>query len=228
MMKQSFTWILAGCPVIWGMLFFSCTENDNLLVPSGERAGQSGQTQLTTEEVKALNVSMQGAYISEDQALQKASAFFGKAATKAGSLEKSRHTYWVRYTSALPQLFSFSSKPDSIPLYLVGYEDGRSILVSGDERLPDVLAYSDNGTISLEKNGSGLDVIIDNLPVFVSHKIDEFELRYDSLLQVTQNKSGLSAASAPLQRIESNLSEWKTIYEYAPMVPVQWGTRWGL
>lgn len=222
MKKKTFTQLLSNSFIILGTLLFSCTESDNLLDPADSGPNQSNQTQLTLEEIKTLNVSMQGAFVSEDHASQKANAFFGKVSTKTNSSEKSRRTYWVKYTSTLPQMFSSNSKPDSIPLYLIDYKDGRSILISGDERIPEVLAYSNNGPISLEKNGSGLDIIIDNLPTFVSYKIDNFESCYDSLLQVSLQKTGLSASSVPLQRIESHLSQWETIYDYPPMVPVKW------
>lgn len=222
MKKKTFTQLLSNSFIILGTLLFSCTESDNLLDPADSGPNQSNQTQLTLEEIKTLNVSMQGAFVSEDHASQKANAFFGKVSTKTNSSEKSRRTYWVKYTSALPQMFSSDSKPDSIPIYLINYKDGSSILISGDERIPEVLAYSNNNSISLEKNGSGLDVIIDNLPAFVSYKIDNFESRYDSLLQISLQKTGLSASSVPLQRIENNLSQWETIYDYAPMVPVKW------
>lgn len=215
--------ILLSLVAMSGLFLTACSdESDSLVVPSDSSVAQ---VSLTGEEATALKVRLEGAAVSADEAKQRAGNLLGGGqATRSADFENAEcEVYWVKYQSRLPQLFSADSKPDSIPLYLISYTNGGSVLISGDERVPDVLAYSEEGEISLEKNGSGLDVFIDNLPTFVSYKIDEFEAHYDSLLQVVEEKTGISTMAVPLRRLETEISDVQTLYDYAPMVKVKWG-----
>ena len=214
--------ILLGLVAMGGLILTACSDESNSLVALSDSS--VAQVSLTGEEATALKVRLEGAAVSADEAKQRAGNLLsGGQATRSADFENAEcEVYWVKYQSRLPQLFSADSKPDSIPLYVVNYNGGGGAIISGDERLPEVLAYSEDGEMTLEKNGSGLDVFIDNLPAFVSYKIDEFEAHYDSLLQVAEEKTGISTMAVPLQRIEHELTDWQVMYKKEPMVNVFW------
>lgn len=201
------------------MSLFACTDEDNLSLSVENLTGVE-KVSLTAEEAAVLSVSLHGSSVSEADAQQKASDFLGIPVSRTDG-EGSR-VYWVKYHSSLPRMFSAGAKPDSIPLYLVNRRNGGSVLISGDERLPEILAYSEEDELSMEKNGSGLDVFIENLPDFISSEIDRFEFHYDSLLAIVQQKTSLAVDPVPLQRREVENSPWTTTYSYPQLINVTW------
>lgn len=213
------------CLILMGGIFLSSCTNDNDYFNNIESEQSLKRVVLTSDEASVLSTYLQGASISQNDALKKATAFLAQRSTRSNSSEKINQTYWVKYESSLPHMFSSTSKPDSIPLYLINNSNGGSVLISGDERLPEVLAYTTSGELSLERNGSGSDVFLDMLPQFVSSTIDNFELKYDSILTVVKSKVGMDkqVGPVPLQRVETEYSEWEATYTYAPLTNTERG-----
>lgn len=213
------------------VVLFSCTEVDH----SMDILGSTDIVVLSEDESVALRVSQKGTLVSGDEALQKANAFLqGKMpVAKSGQAQNlTCKTLWVKYVSMIKSTKSMNTAVDSIPLYLINQENGKSVLVSGDERIPKILAYSDQ-TLCLDKTGTAVDVFIERLPAFISETIDEFNLKYDSLLCNVNEKIGVNAAEnssslkserlIPLNRIETETTPWQEVYNYAPLINVTWG-----
>ncbi len=95
----------------------------------------------------------------------------------------------VNYLTTL----SKTAKPvDSIPIYYINYEKKGFVIVSGDRRLPQILAYSPEGTYE-DDGQSGYTVFMNRLPAYIQYTIDsiqsEYEIKKDSLLEVLANKN---------------------------------------
>lgn len=193
-MKKNYVF---GC--VLAVCLFACSEDVTLEVNTEDKTGYES---LTDEETAVLSMKLQGTFVSESDALQKATKFWGLTSSRTDLQEKVCRVFWVKYQSSLSQMSRTIENEDSIPVYLVNRVNGGSVLVAGDERLPEILAYSEEGELSLEKNGSGLDVFIDNLPAFISSEINRFEIRNDSLLQNVENISRGVVEPVPWQRLE--------------------------
>lgn len=204
--------------------FTSCTNDSSLDTVVNEKSVVS----LSLEETKVIDIEENGTLISEDIALQKAISLFSDVVSKSAqpSLLDCR-TYWIKRFSNRNMTRSAGNDNDSIPMFLVRYNSGHSVLVSGDRRIPEILAFSEN-QLTLEKTGTALDIFIERLPVFINKTIDDFESKYDSLLCSVQKKSGYTALQSssvglPLSRLEEVVSPWNTVYSYAPLLNVEWG-----
>ncbi len=206
-----------GC--VLAVCLFACSEDVTLEVNTEDKTGYES---LTDEETAVLSMKLQGTFVSESDALQKATKFWGLTSSRTDLQEKVCRVFWVKYQSSLSQMSRTIENEDSIPVYLVNRVNGGSVLVAGDERLPEILAYSEEGELSLEKNGSGLDVFIDNLPAFISSEINRFEIRNDSLLQNVENISRGVVEPVPWQRLEVETTPWITTYSYPQLVSVTW------
>lgn len=72
-------------------------------------------------------------------------------------------------------------------IYVVNYDDNRGFaILSADNRLPRVLAYSENGNLTDTLDNPGVQIFLDALPGYAAHRIEEVEqqlstLSYDSL-----------------------------------------------
>lgn len=211
--------------VAGGLFFTACTNEADIFGDKGSPKTDVTAV-LTAEEARALSYAMNGSFVSKDDAMSKASNALERNVTKAvtnGECE----VYWVKYHPQKKQTAlrsSVAADTDSIPLYIINYKDGGGAIVSGDNRLPEILAFSETGRVSLELTGTGADVFIEHLPLFVEQKINEFEAKQDSLLNLAENKTGINllAASVPISRIEDETTPWVTKYDYNHMVKVKW------
>lgn len=204
--------------------FTSCTNDSSLDTAVNERNVVS----LSLEETKVIDIEENGTSISEDIALQKAISLFNGVMSKSVQpTQLDCRTYWIKRFSNQSMTRSASNESDSIPLFLIRQNSGHSVLVSGDKRIPEILAFSDN-QLSMEKTGTALDIFIERLPVFINKTIDDFESKYDSLLCSVQRKNGYktlraSSTGLPLSRLEEIVSPWTTVYSYASLLNVEWG-----
>lgn len=206
------------------IFFTSCMNDGSLDTAVSERNVAS----LSVEEAKVVDIESNGTLISEDIALQRAALLFEGLMSKSSQLDQlDCCTYWIKRFSNQGLTRSADNNSDSIPLFLIRQNNGHSVLISGDRRIPEILAFSDN-QLSMEKTGTALDIFIERLPVFINKTIDDFESKYDSLLCSVQKKNGYttfasSSVGLPLSRLEEEITPWATVYSYAPLLNVEWG-----
>lgn len=209
-----------------GFILVSC-QNENEFVPESQECEISALT-LSQEEATALVVEQKGTKIFKEEALQKAGDFFNKITTK--SLDFDTKTYWIKINNYSSLTKSANDVVlDSVPLYLVNMTDGHSVLISGDRRIPEVLAFAD-GPLTLDRTNTGADVFANNLPIFVNKTINEFNEKYDSLLNNVKTKKNIENAllftkSSPTHFTKSEVTKtpWSDVYLYAPLLNVKWG-----
>lgn len=207
-------------------LFISCTEIDN---NNSLDSNSYQKIKMTSEELLAIKIANEGTVISQSEAIKKAYAYLNEPTTKISS-NMDCDILWIKLSNNQVNTRSQDvSVSDSVPLYLIKDGSGNSVLISGDERLPEMLAHSKDN-ISIEKRGTGLDVFLEALPIYINDKIIEFNARYDSLLSVAQRKintlnGNLSTKSSPtaFQRIVTESTNWSNVYSYGPFVSVRWG-----
>lgn len=204
--------------------FTSCTNEssfDNI-------ESENNIVSLSVDEIKVMDIEVNGSSISEEIALQKAFSLFNGVMSKSNQLDKLEcRTYWIKRFIKHGITKAVSEKSDSIPLYLITQNNGHSALISGDKRIPEILAFSDK-QLFMEKTGTALDIFIERLPVFINRAIDDFECKYDSILYSIQKRRGnislrSSAVELPITRLEEDVTPWTTVYSYAPLLNVEWG-----
>ena len=209
------------------VVFLSC-QNEIIPTP-GIEGTHVKVTSLSQEEATALAFKQSGATISEDEALEKAALFFDGVATKSNGFDL--QTYWIPYYNQTSLTKSVGiGTPDSIPVYLINKNDGSSVLLAGDRRVPEVLAFADS-PLSMTETNTGADVFISNLPAFVNYKINEFNAKYDSLLAVLKEK-GIELVNpiqtkatdvAHFSKEETMTTPWEEVFSYSPLLNVKWG-----
>lgn len=179
---------------------------------------------LTTEEANALIINKKGSFVTKQEAIDKANAIFSANSTKSANEIESCKSYWIRFSRHKNTVFrSLEIETDSLPLYVINYKNGGGSIISGDIRLPEVLAFSEKGKMSLDLTGTGVDVFIENIPLYIEYKIKNSEMSHDSLLNSAKNKLGINASFVPLSRIEYETTPWSVMYNYEPLVKVKWG-----
>lgn len=107
-------------------------------------------------------------------------------------------------------------------IYIVNYEDGAGFaIVSADNRLPDVLAYSDKGTLSENENlPGGVEMFLAALPDYVRMEA----ARTDSLIAV--QSMSLDSLPDPDGYYRLNIRhEWgpKMYFTDGPLIKAKWG-----
>lgn len=118
-------------------------------------------------------------------------------------------------------------------LYIVnfGASEGYAI-ISGDKRIPELLAASDKGEIdvSREKSVNGLDVFLSRLPIFCELSILEYEQELDSLenlLNGSLRGGWQGVRNKPKRKTKKQFvdeyTEWSDVDNTPNLVPVRWG-----
>lgn len=146
-------------------------------------------------------------------------------------------TKWIKIDLPSSVRSTSLNYADSIALYVFEMEDGGYAIVSGDKRIPGVLAFSNKGIYN-DCTGTGLDFFSNILPVYVNETIMQFELTKDSLIQNVRDKvnsflnssiescqdtrSYTSMGMEPLMYIERIRYDWVTLQDKWSLLKTKW------
>ncbi|MBD9134678.1 MAG: hypothetical protein EGP73_07435 [Alistipes indistinctus] len=199
------------------IVLFGCAKNDGISPDSDDTQPKQNYEPigrvLTADQVKSLALQIPADY-STDRATR-------SAAKRIKEIVPFGQTVWgtrVRTKSADADPTAEAIKD----IYIVNYEDSAGFaIVSADNRLPDVLAYSDKGTLSENENlPEGVKMFLAALPDYA--RIEA--ARTDSLI-AAKNRS-LDSLPDPDGYYRLNpRHEWgpKMYFTDNPVIKTQWG-----
>ena len=189
-----------------------------------ESAKEVPSVMLTQDEMILLAELSNGTpKISQEQAVDIANNFLNKG-TLPSSLSKHgtivpRCEVLTRTKRCLSKSYSTVEDADTM-LYVFNYDNGYAV-VSADVRVPErVLAFSDNGNLSLQTDNPGLSLFLDMAQDYVDVCIDDAEAKRDSVeISLTDKLLGaygidvdtvsrLSKAKVLTQKILINTACW--------------------
>ena len=213
---------------------------------------------LTQDEMILLEeLSNKTPKISMERAMDIACNFMGKSSdaptlSKRGA-EVPRCEVLTRSKQTISKSGTTTEDIDTL-MYLFNYDEGYAV-VSADVRVPErVLAYSEEGSVSVDTDNPGLQIFFDMAQEYVEYNIMKAELMRDSLNELLNDKiqdaigdvlepiNGLSKAKREISRTEvySNSKEthvktylvgphiktfWHQNYPYNEFVPTKGGKR---
>lgn len=168
-----------------------CQDNDQLTV---DKSSKTTDDSIRHNNDMSLLFKCYGdTKISEDEVFEianSAHSLFGSSLSKNG--KRIADFKKMNYRTIL----SKSAKTaDSIPVYFINYEKTGFVIVAGDRRLPQILAYAPEGTYE-DDGQSGYTIFMKRLPAFVQYVVDsiqsEYEMKKDSLYDILANNGSAS------------------------------------
>ncbi len=126
----------------------------------------------------------------------------------------------IELTSASPE---GSSLVDTM-LYIVNKRNnGGFCVLSGDKRLPEILAFSDTGHLDKDSVSitPGLVIFWDLLPLYYTKTLSQFHTSLDSLQLLSKPQRPVDTVAREDWR--SEVTEWKIVRKTPNYVPVCWG-----
>lgn len=211
------------------MIVFTSCINESVIDNSFQES-KNYEISLSKDECVALSINQDGPLITEEETLERACAIFDGSITRTNDLNCQVHWIKLQNENGLTRTANIDCL-DSIPLYLVNKSDGKSLLLSGDKRIPEILAFADT-PLSLDETNTGADIFSETLPIYINRKVDDFNARFDSLLNSAERKIEKENISImtrnddlPIHfsRLETSCSSWEDIYLYYPLLNVSWG-----
>ena len=139
--------------------------------------------------------------IDVTMARQKAEKFLqarGKVTPRLNSI-----SYITRTVNAIPAENSSLSESSLQPLYIFNQKEGQGfVVVAGDDRAGDILAYSDRGCLDLQQMPEGLKTLLDG---------------YAQEINLLQEQGGVNSLRA------SDNSELSECLAVTPLIETRWG-----
>ena len=170
---------------LFELLTLGCSKDDNCLVKKEEYKEeyedfdcQIKDSILNNDDMLLLMQCAGNTKISEEevmQAAEEARSLFSNNIYKSSRVNVSNQRK-INYRGSISKS---TGKLDSIPVYFLNYEDGGFAVISGDTRLPRILAFSAEGTYE-DDGGSGYTDFLQRLPMYVIKTVDSVQNRYES------------------------------------------------
>jgi hypothetical protein len=137
---------------------------------------------LSPEEFLALYISQQGSSISAENIRERLVSDKSKIlSTEAKSKFKEAdiNVFFIK-----PEKYASCDIKEDIPLYVFQNKDEQGfVVVTGDIRLPQVIAFSDKGKFDpFTKTETGLDVFNERLPYYLSDSLAKYQALYEERL----------------------------------------------
>ena len=145
------------CNVLDNQINGSILNNDDMLL----LMQCAGDTKISEEEVLQAAEDAQSLFSNTISKSSRANVCSQRKIDYCGSISKS------------------SGNSDSIPVYFLNFEGGGFAVISGDTRLPRILAYSPEGTYE-DDGESGYNFFMQRLPMYVRYTVDSVQSRYES------------------------------------------------
>jgi hypothetical protein len=190
---------------------------------------------LSRHELLALYISRKGNLVSSEEVQKKLVKSFNKTLDTKILIDSKNtdvKTLWIKDDRKTASVSDSRKKIDDIPLYIFQDKNENGfILASGDIRLPEVFAYSSQGTFDTN-TGTGLDVFCEKLQVFIKDSLERFQANYDSLLVSAYKKQKAIKTELRSEPEDSEPEDCNEVAyedsaisdeEYGPFVQVEWG-----
>lgn len=232
-MKKDLIWVLVALTLFQ---LTSCTQDaDNLM---SEKRQAKREVVIddgdNLDELLAISSSPQR---SKEEALAIAQHFL-KASTRSIAVEKPccSNDFDVDYILADKSSQTYSRSFEQVAsvdtlLYVLNRKDGQGFfIISGDKRVPDLLAHSLKGSLDLDKDNlditSGFAVFLSRLPAYYQSVIDGFHARIDSIVSLKPefgdgHFEDYERIRKPQYKYE--YSDWEEVSRTPNLVPVKWG-----
>ena len=235
------------------LVFFACAKEK---VKPVSTQSNSAVEVFTSEEAQSLlrfdenhQITEKEAYDMAESAMQVFSSSGSKL--KSGTEERSissSSTLWYAYSNSKLKSGE-SKKTDSLPLRVFNFTNSQKeakgfVIVSGDSRMPGVLAFSDKGSIKDTVMNPGLAVYMGLTEAYVKNKLgsftDEGEATFknavskiektlpDSIKKGTASKlKGYSIGFSLPRRVENKVyGNWTLVEEYGPWLKTVWDQKY--
>lgn len=139
---------------------------------------------LTQDEMILLTELSNGSpKLSQEQAMEIANNFLNKGTTSSLSKRGTAMPRCEVLTRAKQRISKSGTATDEVDtmLYVFNYDEGYAV-ISADVRVPEqILAYSDEGNISLDTDNPGIQIFFDMAQDYVVYSIEKSEGLRDSL-----------------------------------------------
>lgn len=207
------------------LLLLSCTKE----MPKKETTA-SPQIQQSTRAAQAQLAMMlaleQAPHRSRAEVLQVAQHNLGVKGQDAlrGNLLEIDYVLTPRQTIELTSASPEGSSLVDTMLYIVNKRNnGGFCVLSGDKRLPEILAFSDTGHLDKDSVSitPGLAIFWDLLPLYYTKTLSQFHTSLDSLQLLSKPQRPVDTVAREDWR--SEVTEWKIVRKTPNYVPVCWG-----
>lgn len=230
-MKRSLLYIGIGMLTVT-----SCTKEPEIPAPNHP---QSANIQLSQAEIERLPLLNDNHRLPKEQVLAAVEAY-GKA--MPGTITKAGGTMTITDSLVFAGPVTRAGAVDAAPIYAVSFGQGEGFaLVGGDKRLPQILAYVEQGDYSLGDN-PGFDFLMAEMADGARAMIRYKESLRDSLLYSLRTKLGLNQTAGTkaiddpnlkppqydvpehfdrTETVETNL-RYELDYSYGPLLKTEW------
>lgn len=216
---------IIGFFLILGILF-SCSNEK--LISSLNSIKQADE--LTINELNALVTLKDNKKVSEEKAKSRVLDFVNNTQSRSNKeneifIASSKKEIFKSNTGSRSTESVITQDNEEIELYAFSLSDAKGdsagfAIASGDERLPAILAYSDNGNLENDITDDFLYSFFLRLPDYINNKIAE----YNNINEEELNTAIKKAENKP-EDSRGTTSYIKIIEQYGPLVPVEWGQR---
>lgn len=211
--------IFLGFSTVLTLLLFSCSKEKERIYEPVSKIETKAKEQARLDAMLAIARSPQRA---SSEAFTIARSMLGDGGgTKTRGSAYEMDYILTEHTSKGVRSVDGNTSVDTA-LYIINKKnDGGFCIVSGDKRIPGLLAFSDNGHINKDSidGASALAVFLSRLPAFSQMKVDKFQKELNNL-QVQYNRP-----EKPIDHFqyETIYTEWEEVYRKKEFVPVEWG-----
>lgn len=234
---------IIGIFLIVGILF-SCSNETLASSLIGTNQGDESTSQgLSSQELKAVINLKDDKTVSEEEVQARVLGFVNEM---NDSQSRSTEVSNISISSYKKELFGSdviivdndqvgeysrsldtvnTQENEDVALYLFNLSDSNGdaagfAIASGDERLPAVLAYSDNGVLENDLTDDFLYSFFSRLPDYINNKLAEYynvdDVDIDIALKKIENSQEESRATTNSMTI---------VEQHGPLIPVEWGQR---
>lgn len=221
-MKRIFLYLLSLI-----LFSFSCSKTELVLPDQRQEDVKTEESAERADRLSEMLAIVQKPQRTKNEVLALAQQLLGSHCVRGGNAVDSQFEIdcvVAEHSAKLRGVKNDSFALVDTLLYFINKRDnGGFLIVSGDKRVPDVLAYSDNGNFDKENipEGSGLALFLTRLPSFFDQTISEFQNELDILRLPREDDKPILYPDDGYEP-EFFYSDWEKVDGVDNLVPVDW------
>jgi putative pyrogenic exotoxin B len=211
------------------VLFYSACSKSEPISPSAVEDERSSEEQKAEKEMRAA--AMLSILKAPQRSLNEALAIAESVlpTQHAGRKVRGASSEFVVNCVLAEKGKKVRSSEDTNPsvdtmLYVINKRDGGYLIVSGDKRVPDLLAYSEHGSLDLHNlpTESGIFVFMSLLPDFYEQRINAFQQELNYIKPDPPEDTDYPGYEEENPYLRISYTPWKATDSLPALVPVRW------